>query len=134
MRELSDSTRTAADAAAALGCEVGAIANSLVFLADGEPLLVMTSGAHKVDVVALAQRLGVGKISRATPEQVRAATGQVIGGVAPIGHPAPLTTVVDEALRDYPQLWAAAGTPHTVFALTFDDLVVLTGGRVERVA
>ncbi|GAB95958.1 prolyl-tRNA editing enzyme YbaK/EbsC (Cys-tRNA(Pro) deacylase) [Kineosphaera limosa] len=134
VRELSDSTRTAADAAAALGCEVGAIANSLVFLADGEPLLVMTSGAHKVDVVALAQRLGVGKISRATPEQVRAATGQVIGGVAPIGHPAPLTTVVDEALRDYPQLWAAAGTPHTVFALTFDDLVVLTGGRVERVA
>lgn len=130
---LPDAASTAALAAATLGVEVGAIANSLVFLSDGEPLLVMTSGAHRVDTVALAGRLGRTSIDRATPEQVRAATGQPIGGVAPTGHPAPLTTVVDEALAAYPQLWAAGGTPHTVFPLTFDELVRLTGGTVLKV-
>lgn len=130
---LPDAASTAPLAAAALGVEVGAIANSLVFWSDGEPLLVMTSGAHRVDTAALAQRLGRGKIARATPEQVRDATGQAIGGVAPTGHPAPLTTIVDEALAAYPQIWAAGGTPHTVFPLTFDELVRLTGGTVARV-
>jgi prolyl-tRNA editing enzyme YbaK/EbsC (Cys-tRNA(Pro) deacylase) len=130
---LPDAASTAALAAAALGVEVGAIANSLVFMSDGEPLLVMTSGAHRVDTAALAARLGRGKIGRATPEQVRAATGQPIGGVAPTGHPAPLTTIVDEALAGYAQLWAAGGTPHTVFPLTFDELVRLTGGTVAKV-
>ena len=130
---LPDSAATAPLAAAALGVEVGAIANSLVFFSDGEALLVMTSGAHRVDVKALAERLGRTKIARATPEQVREATGQAIGGVAPTGHPAPVTTVVDEALSAYPQLWAAAGTPHAVFPLTFDELVQLTGGTVEKV-
>ena len=131
---LPDAAHTAALAAAALGIEVGAIANSLVFWSDDEPLLVMTSGAHRVDTAALAVRLGRGSIRRATPEQVLAATGQPIGGVAPTGHPAPITTIVDEDLAAYPRIWAAGGTPQTVFPLTFDDLVRLTGGTIARVA
>src|SRR5690606_32048321 len=130
---LPDAAATAALAAAALGVEVGAIANSLVFWSDDAPLLVMTSGAHRVDTAALAERLGRRPIRRASAEQVRDATGQVIGGVAPTGHPAPLETIVDEALADHPQIWAAGGTPHTVFPLTFDELVRLTGGRVAKV-
>ncbi|WP_020664985.1 YbaK/EbsC family protein [Amycolatopsis benzoatilytica] len=132
-RTLPQSTRTAAEAADALGCEVGAIANSLVFMADGQPLLVLTSGAHRVDVEALAARLGRERIRRAKPDEVRAATGQVIGGVSPVGHPAPVETVVDEALRRYPQLWAAAGTPNSVFPTSFDELVRITEGAVVRV-
>ncbi|SDP01533.1 Cys-tRNA(Pro) deacylase, prolyl-tRNA editing enzyme YbaK/EbsC [Microbacterium sp. ru370.1] len=131
---LPDAASTAALAAAALGIEVGAIANSLVFWSDDEPLLVMTSGAHRVDTTALARRLGRGAIRRATPQQVLAATGQPIGGVAPTGHPAPLTTVVDEDLAAFAEIWAAGGTPHTVFPLTFDELVRVTGGTVARVA
>ena len=130
---LPDAAATAPLAAAALGVEVGAIANSLVFWSDAAPLLVMTSGAHRVDTAALAERLGRGSLKRATAEQVREATGQAIGGVAPTGHPAPLTTIVDEDLAAYPEIWAAGGTPHTVFPLTFDQLVVLTGGTVAKV-
>ena len=130
---LPDAAATAPLAAAALGVEVGAIANSLVFWSDGEPLLVMTSGAHRVDTAALAARLGREKIQRATPEQVREATGQAIGGVAPTGHPAALTTIVDEDLAAFPEIWAAGGTPHTVFPLTYSELVRLTGGRVSKV-
>lgn len=130
---LPDAASTAALAAAALGVEVGAIANSLVFWSDDEPLLVMTSGAHRVDTAALAERLGRASIRRATPEQVRDATGQAIGGVAPTGHPEPLTTIVDEALAAYPELWAAGGTPHTVFPLSYDELVRLTSGTVAKV-
>lgn len=126
VRELADSTRTAAEAAAALGCDIGAIANSLIFLSDGEPVLVLTSGRHRVDTKALAERWGRGKLHRATPDQVRAATGQVIGGVAPLGHPTPLPTVVDAALSDYPQIWAAAGTPRTVFPTTAAELRRIT--------
>jgi prolyl-tRNA editing enzyme YbaK/EbsC (Cys-tRNA(Pro) deacylase) len=134
VRELPDSARTAAAAAEALGCAVGAIANSLIFMADGAPLLVMTSGAHRVDVVALAQRLGKARIKRADPDQVRAATGQAIGGVAPVGHPAPVETVVDADLEGYAQIWAAGGTPHTVFPTTFKELLELTNGSVVAVA
>jgi len=130
---LPDAAATAPLAAAALGVEVGAIANSLVFWSDEKPLLVMTSGAHRVDTAALAARLGRGRIQRATAEQVREATGQAIGGVAPTGHPAPLTTIVDEDLAGYPEIWAAGGTPHTVFPMTFDDLVRLTGGTISKV-
>ncbi|CAM5705366.1 YbaK/EbsC family protein [Streptomyces canus] len=128
VRELAESTRTAAEAAEALGCDVGAIANSLVFISDDEPVLVLTSGRHKVDTTALAVRWGRGKLRRAAPEQVRQATGQAIGGVAPVGHPQALPTVVDAALSDYPQLWAAAGTPRTVFPTTASELLRLTGG------
>ncbi len=130
---LPDAASTAALAAAALGVEVGAIANSLVFWSDGEPLLVMTSGAHRVDTSALAERLGRDSIRRATAEQVREATGQAIGGVAPTGHPTPLTTLIDEDLAGYAEIWAAGGTPHTVFPMTFDELVALTGGTVVTV-
>ncbi len=130
---LPDAASTAPLAAAALGVEVGAIANSLVFWSDDEPLLVMTSGAHRVDTTALAERTGRGSIRRASAEQVREATGQAIGGVAPTGHPAPLATLIDEDLAAFPEIWAAGGTPHTVFPMTFDELVALTGGRVIKV-
>ena len=134
VRLLAESARTAAEAAAALGCEVGAIANSLVFVSDGEAVLVLTSGRHRVDTVALAARWGRGELRRATPEQVREATGQAIGGVAPVGHPRRLPAVVDTALTGYPQVWAAAGTPHTVFPTTAEELLRLTGGTLLPVA
>ena len=133
IRHIPDGARTAAEAAAALGVEVGAIANSLVFVADGAPLLVMTSGGHRVDTVALAGRIGGGEVGRATPEVVRAATGQAIGGVAPVGHPAPLRTLVDPVLETFPEIWAAAGHSHAVFPLTYADLVRITGGTVVAV-
>src|SRR4051794_16450112 len=98
---LDDSARTAAQAAAALGCDVGAIANSLVFVADGAPLLVLTSGAHRVDTAAVAGLLGVGKVSRADPDFVRETTGFAIGGVAPVGSVTPVRTLVDQALAGY---------------------------------
>ena len=128
-----EGVHTAKAAAAALGIEVGAIANSLIFWMADAPLLVMTSGRHRVDTDALAAQLGDGAIERATPAQVRAATGQVIGGVAPLGHPAPIRTIVDVALRDYPQLSAAAGTPDTVFMLNYDELLRITGGEERAV-
>jgi len=130
---LDSSARTAAEAAASLGVPVGAIANSLVFIADGAPILVMTSGAHRVDTDALATRLGKSSIARATPDEVRAATGQVIGGVSPVGHPAPIETVVDEHLAEYPELWAAAGDARAVFPTTFDELVRITNGTIAKV-
>ena len=133
VRHIPDGARTAAEAAAALGVEVGAIANSLVFVADGSPLLVMTSGAHRVDTVALAARIGVSSIDPATPEIVRSATGQAIGGVAPVGHPSPLRTIIDPALEQFDEIWAAAGHSHAVFPLTYGDLVRITRGTVVQV-
>ncbi|WP_243062566.1 YbaK/EbsC family protein [Humibacter sp. RRB41] len=127
VRWLDEATPTAVAAADAIGVEVGAIANSLVFTLDGEPVLVMTSGGHRVDTAFLGERLG-GALKRASADTVRDATGQVIGGVAPTGHPQPLRTWVDTALKAYPQIWAAAGHPHTVFPLSYEQLVELTGG------
>jgi prolyl-tRNA editing enzyme YbaK/EbsC (Cys-tRNA(Pro) deacylase) len=132
--ELTDSARTAAEAAAALGCEVGAIASSLVFAADGEPLLVMTSGAHRVDTELVARLLGVQEVRRADADTVRSATGFAIGGVAPVGHPAPLRTLVDIDLARYDVVWAAAGHPHAVFPTSYDELLRLTGGAPAQVA
>ncbi len=132
--QLADSARTAAEAAAALGCEVGAIASSLVFRADDDPLLVVTSGAHRVDTALVAELIGVAKIGRADADLVRSATGYAIGGVAPIGHPAPLRTLVDTALANHEVVWAAAGHPHAVFPTSFDELVRLTGGVPATVA
>jgi len=129
VRELDASARTAAEAATALGCSVGAIANSLVFAADGEPILILTSGAHRVDVSFVARLLGLETLERASPEVVRRVTGQPIGGVAPVGHPAVLATYVDRALRAYEVVWAAAGTPHTVFPTTAGELLRITEGR-----
>lgn len=128
VRQLADSTRTAREAAEALDVPVGAICSSLVFLLDGEPLLVLTSGAHRVDTDMLGTELG-GTITRADADAVRAATGQPIGGVAPVGHPAPLRTVVDVALEEFETVWAAAGHPHAVFPTSFAELVRVTGGE-----
>lgn len=124
---LDDAVTTAQLAAYALDVEVGQIANSLVFLLDGEPVLVLTSGAHRVDTEWLGARLGA-VLSRATKDAVKDATGQVIGGVAPVGHPAPVRTFVDVALARYDQVWAAAGHAKTVFPTTFDELVRITAG------
>ena len=124
---LPDSVHTAALAAEALGCEVGAIANSLLFDADGSPVLILTSGAHRVDTSKAAARIGVDRLDRATPEFVRRHTGQVIGGVSPIGHPGPVPTYLDSWLRRYDPVWAAAGHPAAVFSSTYDELLAMTG-------
>ena len=130
---LPDSVHTAALAAEALGCEVGAIANSLLFDAAGEPVLILTSGAHRVDVEATAARISVPTLDRAKPDFVRNHTGQVIGGVSPIAHPAPLPTYVDIWLQKYPVIWAAAGHPAAVFSTTYEELLRMTGGTVIEV-
>jgi prolyl-tRNA editing enzyme YbaK/EbsC (Cys-tRNA(Pro) deacylase) len=129
---LDGAAKTAAEAAAALGIEVGAIANSLVFLLDGEPALVMTSGSHRVDTAWLGEQVGA-TFSRADAATVKDATGQVIGGIAPVGHPAPLRTFIDVALAGYPEIWAAAGHAHTVFPLSYAQLVQITGGAETAV-
>ena len=125
---------TAAAAAEALGCEGGAIANSLVFDADGAPLLVLASGAHRVDTAKVAALVGADRVRRATAEFVLAATGQEVGGVAPVGHPRPLRTVVDVDLAAYPLLWAGGGDHHTMFAVTYEDLLRVTAGEAAAVA
>lgn len=131
---LPDPAPSAARAAAQLGCEVAAIANSLVFDADGAPLLVLISGAHRANTVRLAELVGASHVGRASPEFVRSHTGQPIGGVSPVGHPKPLPTLVDVTLRAHQQVWAAAGHPHTVFATSFAELLRLTGGTPAEVA
>lgn len=133
IRMLPEAVHTAAAAAAALGVEVGQIANSLIFAADGLPLLVLTSGAHRVDTAELAAKLGVTTLKRANPEFVRAHTGHPIGGVAPVGHPKPVRTLVDTALDEYPEIWAAGGVPPAVFATTYAELLRITGGRAVEV-
>ncbi|KQV77227.1 aminoacyl-tRNA deacylase [Aeromicrobium sp. Root344] len=131
---LPDSVHTAALAAEALGCEVGAIANSLLFAAttlagETEPVLVLTSGAHRVDTDKVAASIEVAALERAKPEFVREHTGQVIGGVSPIAHPTPIRTFLDPALRSYDEIWAAAGHPAAVFSTTYDELRQMTGAR-----
>lgn len=130
---LPDSAHTAALAAAALGCDVGAIANSLLFDAGGEPVLILTSGAHRVDTRAVADRIDVPSLTRASAEFVRHHTGQVIGGVSPIDHPSPIRTWIDPWLRRHPVVWAAAGHPAAVFSTTHDELVMLTGATEVEV-
>ena len=126
-REFPEGTRTAQDAAAAIGCSVGQIVKSLVFVRGDAPVLVLCSGANTVD----AERLGLAK---ADADLVRRATGFAIGGVPPYGHPAPLETLVDEDLTGYDEIWAAAGTPRSVFPLTPAELLERSGGTVARVS
>lgn len=133
VRTLPAEVRTAAAAAAELGVPVGAIANSLVFVAAGQPLLVLTSGAHRVDEQAVAALLGVPSVQRAPAELVREVTGQPIGGVAPVGHPAPIGTLVDVELARHDRVWAAAGHPATVFPTTYEELLRLTDGTPAEV-
>jgi prolyl-tRNA editing enzyme YbaK/EbsC (Cys-tRNA(Pro) deacylase) len=118
VEELPESTRTAGEAAAAVGCDVGQIVKSLVFVDDGEPVLCLCAGDRRVDTAALG-----GDVRRATPEEVRAATGFAIGGVPPVGHDRPLRTVVDESLRRFETVWCAGGTPRAVFEARLSDLV-----------
>lgn len=131
---LPDSVHTAALAADALGCAVGAIANSLLFDADGSPVLILTSGDHRVDTTLAAERIGRGRLRRATPDFVREHTGQVIGGVSPLAHPAPVPTYLDSWLARHDVVWAAAGHPAAVFSTSYDELLALTGATPIEVA
>ena len=135
IRILDDDVRTAALAAQALGIEVGAIANSLVFRIDpdGLPLLALTSGAHRADLRRLAELTRARSVTKADPAFVREHTGQAIGGVAPVGHPRPVRTLVDTWLARHPVVWAAAGHPKAVFPTTFTGLLTLTGGVAAEV-
>jgi prolyl-tRNA editing enzyme YbaK/EbsC (Cys-tRNA(Pro) deacylase) len=133
VKVLDGSARTAAQAAEQLGIEVAQIANSLVFSADGTPLLVLASGGHRVDTTKVAALVGAASVDRADADFVRTHTGFAIGGVAPVGHPEPLRTLVDTALGQYDEVWAAAGHPHAVFPTTYDELLRLTGGTAADV-
>ncbi len=123
----TEPTRTADEAARALGVDVGAITKSLVFLLDEEPVLLLVSGAHQVDLVRTGERLQ-GTLTPAPARMVRRFTGQPLGGVAPVGHPANLSTYVDNALSRHRELWAAGGHPNTVFRTSFSELVRITAG------
>jgi prolyl-tRNA editing enzyme YbaK/EbsC (Cys-tRNA(Pro) deacylase) len=143
VRMLDEAVTTARAAAEHLGCPIGAIANSLIFetfraasvgmreqikeTEGGAPLLIMTSGAHRVDMSKVGEQLGV-QLRRGSPAFVREHTDQPIGGVAPVGHPKPIRTIVDRALAEFEELWAAGGIPHAVFPMTYDELIRLTGG------
>jgi prolyl-tRNA editing enzyme YbaK/EbsC (Cys-tRNA(Pro) deacylase) len=133
VREFPASTRTSAEAAAAVGCRLGQIAKSLVFRAktSGRSVLVIASGANRVDEKKLGRLLGE-KTGRADADFVRAKTGFTIGGVPPVGHAEPPVTLIDRDLLAFDEIWAAAGTPNAVFRLTPDDLVKMTGGQVAE--
>ena len=130
IKVLSDSARTAAEAAAALGIEVGQIASSLIFkLPDGSPLLIITSGRHRVDTDFVASNLGIEKLGRVDADYVKEQSGFSIGGVAPIGWVSPATLLIDEALNDYEVVWAAAGHPHAVYPTSFAELSAITSAK-----
>lgn len=132
--EHADSTHTSEEAAAAIGCTVAQIAKSLIFRAklSGTPVLVIASGANRVDEKAVRALIGE-KIERADPDFVRESTGFAIGGVPPLGHAVPPLVLIDDDLMGLETIWAAAGTPNAVFRLTPDELVGMTGGRVAAV-
>jgi prolyl-tRNA editing enzyme YbaK/EbsC (Cys-tRNA(Pro) deacylase) len=130
IRRFPSGTRTAADAAQAVGCEIGQIVKSLVFVGDGEAFLALTSGANRADPGRLGGLIAAAEVRRATAEEAREATGFAIGGTPPFGHPRPLRVLVDRDLLGYDLLWAAAGTPDSVFAITPDQLVAVSGGQV----
>jgi prolyl-tRNA editing enzyme YbaK/EbsC (Cys-tRNA(Pro) deacylase) len=134
VREFPDGTRTAADAARAIGCAVDQIVKSLVFIADAQPVLVLTSGGNRVDVVKLGREAGAVAVRKADAEEVRAATGYAIGGTPPFGHARPLRCFVDQDMMPFDRVWAAAGTPEGVFPLTPQDLVRASGGTVATFA
>ena len=135
IKVLSESARTAADAAAALGIQVGQIASSIVFkLPDGKPLLVITSGRHRVDTQLVAQLLTVETLGRADADYVKEVSRYSVGGVAPLGWiNSPAITLLDEVLNDYDVVWAAAGHPHAVFPTTFAELLKATGATSAKV-
>ena len=130
VHEFPDGTRTADDAARAIGVPVGAIVKSLVFLADGVPVVALVSGSNQLDEAKLAAAAGASSTGRATAEQVREATGYPVGGVPPFGHATALRTFVDQDLLGHDVVWAAAGTPHLNFAIASAELARVTGGAV----
>ena len=135
VRRFPEGTKTAGDAARAIGCDVAQIVKSLVFVADGRPVLALASGRNRVDLRKLAALTGAEDVRRATPEEVRAATGFAIGGTPPFGvGKAILPTFIDNALVDFDEVWAAAGTPDAVFPMAPADLIRLTGGTVVDLA
>jgi Cys-tRNA(Pro) deacylase len=133
VRTYAESTRTAEEAAAAVGADVGQIVKSLVFLADGQPILALVSGANRLDTAKLAQ-IAEAKITRADADTVRSATGYAIGGVPPVGLATPLPVYCDRDLFQYAEVWAAAGTPHTVFSIEPESLARITGAQVMDLA
>ncbi|MGW5097034.1 YbaK/EbsC family protein [Streptomyces nodosus] len=133
IRRFPDATRTAAEAAAAIGCELAQICKSLIFAADGVPVLVLMDGASRVDVERVRQELGAGKVTRAKAEVVRETTGYAIGGVPPFGHRTKTRVLADRSLLDHAVVWAAAGTPHTVFPMDPEALVAHAGGTLVDV-
>ncbi|HEX5950991.1 MAG TPA: YbaK/EbsC family protein [Actinomycetota bacterium] len=130
VRRFPEGTKTAADAARAIGCDVAQIVKSLVFVADGRPVLALTSGANRVDAVRLATLAGAGEARRATPEEARAATGFAVGGTPPFGFPQPVRVFIDPDLLDFDEIWAAAGTPDSVFRTTPEELRRTTNAEV----
>lgn len=134
VQRFPEGTRTADDAARAVGCDVAAIAKSIVVMSDAGPLLVLTSGSNRVDYEKVSVAAGVSGVRRANAEEARAATGHPIGGTAPWGHPAPLTVLCDEDLLRQPTIWAAAGTPETVFPVAPDDLLRVAAATPADVA
>jgi len=126
---LSETARTAVDAANGLGIEVGQIASSLIFkLPSGNPLLIITSGRHRVDTDLVAKNLGIAELGRADANYVKEVSGYSVGGVSPIGWTSqPEITLIDQALNDYPVVWAASGHPHAVYPTSFNELVACTG-------
>ena len=130
VRRFPEGTRTAEDAARAIGCTVGQIVKSLVFMADDRPVLALTSGANRVDTARLAAVVGAKMVRRADADEARAASGFAVGGTPPFGHPTPLETVLDPDLEAFAEIWAAAGTPDAVFPTTPAELLRVTGARV----
>ena len=128
---LSDTARTAIDAANGLGIEVGQIASSLIFkLPSGNPLLIITSGRHKVDTTLVAKNLGIEKLDRVDADYVKERSGYSIGGVSPVGWVnKPEITLIDEALNEHEVAWAAAGHPHAVYPTTYAELIACTGAK-----
>ncbi|MGQ9572480.1 MAG: YbaK/EbsC family protein [Dehalococcoidia bacterium] len=133
IRQFDQSTRTAQEAADAIGVSLGQIVKSLVFLADGQPVLVLASGPNRTDTAKLARQAGAQKVRRASAEDVQAATGFVIGGVPPIGHPQALPIYFDRDLLQYDTVWAAAGTPNTVFAIAPQRLAEASGAIIADI-
>ncbi len=134
VEQFPEGTRTAADAARAVGCDVAQIVKSLVFMADAAPILALASGANRVDAGRLGAALSAAEVRRADGDEARAATGFAIGGIPPFGHDRPLTVLIDRDLLSHDRLWAAAGLPDAVFAITPDALVNASGGRVVDLA
>ena len=133
IRRFPDATRTAAEAAAAIGCELSQICKSLIFAVDKEPVLVLMDGASRVDVERGREELGAGKVTRARADLVRETTGYAIGGVPPFGHRTKTRVLADRSLLDHDTVWAAAGTPHTVFPMDPKTLIAHAGGTLVDV-